>query len=79
MDYGIIKPNVQKYSCVNFPACTQLASDWFKNNQLLSDSHVYNIMNLFLNTPEVVQAWGGGRGGGCWMVKFQIDWGLILQ
>ena len=32
-----IKPNVQKYSCVNFPACIQLASDWFKNNQLLSE------------------------------------------
>ena len=43
-----IKPNVQKYSCVNFPVCIQLASDWFKNNQVLSDSHMRNTLNLSL-------------------------------
>ena len=28
-----IEPNVQKYSSVNFPACIQLASDWFLKKQ----------------------------------------------
>ena len=61
-----IEPNVQKYSCENFPAYSQLGSDWFKNNQLLSDSHLHNIVNLSLNAPEVVQAWGVGGGGLGW-------------
>ena len=72
-----IEPNVQKYFCVNFPACIQLASDWFKTNQVLSDSHMHNTVNLFLykkvQMPQRLPVWG------CWMVKFQIDWHVILQ
>ena len=47
-------------SCVNFPAYIQLASDWFKNNQVLSDSHMHNTVNL---SPEVAHGRGRGRGG----------------
>ena len=40
-----VKPNVRKYPAsptmnlnyVNFLACISLASDWFRNNQLLSE------------------------------------------
>ena len=66
-----IKPNVQKYSCVHLPACIQLASVWFKNNQKVQ---------MRQRLPR--QEGGGGVGGlgmGCWMVKFQIDWHVILQ
>ena len=76
-----IKPNIQIYSRVNFPACIKLTSDWFKNNQLLSDSHMHNIVNLSLQMPQRLPRRGGEGGGwgGCWLVKFKIDWRLILQ
>ena len=60
-----IEPNIQKYSCVNFPACIQLASDWFKNNQVLSDSPTHNnrepVPLKSSNTQEVALA-GVGVG-----------------
>ena len=62
-----IKPNVQKYSCVNFPACIHLVSDWFKKNQVPSDSHMHNIVNLSLSKVQMLQRLprrGGGQGGG---------------
>ena len=31
---------------VNFLACIQLGSDWFKNNQLCQNSHMLSIVNL---------------------------------
>ena len=62
-------------SCVNFPAYIQLASDWFKNNQVLSDSHMHNTVNLSLlkveMPPEVAHGRGRGRGGG-WLLGGEV-------
>ena len=75
-----VKPNVQKYSCINLPACIQLASDWFKNNQVLSDSHMHNIVNLSLKKLQMPQrlprrGWGGGE-----LLDGEVsDWRVILQ
>ena len=64
------KPNVQKYSSVNFPACIQLASDWFLKKQsgtvrLTHAQYREPVPLKSSNAPEVPQVGGRGGGRGC--------------
>ena len=61
-----IEPNVQKYSSVNFPACIQLASDWFLKKQsgtvrLANAQYREPVPLKSSNAPEVALA-GVGVG-----------------
>ena len=56
---------------VNFLACSLLASDWFKDNQLLSQlTHAHNRDTVPLMTlPKLSDTWGVVPEGLLWVVE----------